>query len=1241
MSSLPSISTDAPNPRARELFGEFTPDTDSPLSEETQLALFLARQMQQRAAELQTPAERRQQAELTRMMESPGDKATMMQMTDQAFRSRTSARSADQLIHVLDVQGIPRFFSSIDRTLLRGFQSFGDYLPGITMPLVKSQMQHETANVVLPAEEELLEKYLVARQAEGLRMNVNHLGEAVLGEEEAEHRLKGYLAALQRPEIEVISVKISTIYSQISPLARKQTVDILADRLELLYRAAAKGKFERKDGTIVPKFVYLDMEEYRDLHLTAAAFMATLGRPGLEQVQAGIALQAYLPDSFEVQKQLNAWARDRVASGGAPITIRLVKGANMEMERVEASLRGWAQSPYKTKLETDANFNRMLHEAMKKENLPAVRLGIASHNLFTLAYGLVLATRAGAIDQVQFEMLEGMAAHQRRALFELCENLLLYAPACKQEDFINAIGYLVRRLDENTGPDNFLRHAFNITVGSDEWERLEQQFVESVAAMETVSKDPRRVASRERQQPELSNEPLAQSTQNPLDTHAHGSSFANEPDVDWSLLENGKWAREIVAEAKITYSKSPEELHPVIAGETLVGEATKASVDPSRPKIEVARFHEASVAEIDLAIECAKNDPSNWRKRSPRERTEMLHAVADEIARRRGPLMGTMLAEGGKLLPESDPEISEAIDFCRFYGGTVEAFTALPTVVARGRGVVAVVSPWNFPLAIPCGGIAAALAAGNTVILKPASDTVLIAWELCQCFWAAGIPREALQFAPCRGSTAGQHLVTHPGVDAVILTGGTETAERMLAAKPTMRLYAETGGKNATIVTALADRDLAIKNVLHSAFSHSGQKCSATSLLVLEEEVYHDASFRDALADAVESLQVGSAWKLASKVGPLIHPPSGDLELGLKELETGESWLVMPRLKIGGNPHLISPGVKWNLQPGSVTHCTEFFGPLLGIMCARDLPEAINLVNATGFGLTSGIESLDDREHELWKEGIRAGNLYINRPTTGAIVLRQPFGGVGKSSVGPGLKAGGPNYVSQLMEFEAKPGKNQDAPGIDDPLLSKLSEALATIDDLTSQQLEQHLEIVANYQQAAEQEFNRSHDHFQLIGEDNYRRYLPAEGLRIRIHNDDTPTEVLCRIVAARIAGCRSTVSVPENLSASIRGFIEWLDEVTDTWGAQIEFLEESDAMLSDAIAIEQVGRLDYASAERVPDAIRRAAAKHLLTVVDTPPTGEGRLDLLWRITEQSLSHTYHRYGNLGGRTGEIRSEPL
>ncbi len=461
----------------------FTLDPKSPQTPVVQKALFLARRLQERATELQTAPEKRQQAELDRMLQTPSDKATLAQITDQAFRTNDPHRAVEHLTHILDVQGVPRFFSPVDRTLMKGFQSFGSYLPGVALPLVKDHMQKETANVILPGEKDLLVKHLAERTREGVRMNVNFLGEAILSEAEAERRLQQYLQGLQWPETEVVSIKISTLYSQISPLAREHTIATLCDRLERLFLTADRARFKRPNGETVPKFVYLDMEEYRDKDLTAEAFMRTLDRPGLKHVQAGIALQAYIPDSFDTLLQIQEWARHRVAAGGGRITIRLVKGANMESERAESSVRGWPQAPFKTKLETDANYKRMVHELLKPENLAAMNAGIASHNLFDLAYGLVLAHERNALDRVQFEMLEGMANQQRRALFELSRNLLLYAPACKKENFINAIGYLIRRLDENTGPENFLRHAFKIKVGTPEWDILEKGFLASFEAI--------------------------------------------------------------------------------------------------------------------------------------------------------------------------------------------------------------------------------------------------------------------------------------------------------------------------------------------------------------------------------------------------------------------------------------------------------------------------------------------------------------------------------------------------------------------------------------------------------------------------------------------------------------------------------------------------------------------------------------------------------------------------------------
>lgn len=1157
-------------------------------------AIDLARKLQLRASELQTPAEKRQQAELDRMLQTPSDKATLVQLTDQAFRAKSAARVADQFTHILDVQGVPRFFSPIDRAMLRGFQTFGGWLPGVAVPMVREHMRHETANVILPAERDLLTTHLRQRCGQGVRMNVNFLGEAILSEAEAERRLELYLEALQWPETEVFSVKISTLYSQMSPVARESTLITLCDRLERLYRSAARAVFTRHDGTRAPKFIYLDMEEYRDLSLTCEVFMRTLNRRGLEQVSAGIVLQAYIPDSHRWQKRLLEWARRRVKTGGAEITMRLVKGANLEMERQEASVKGWPQAPFETKADTDANYKRMLHTGFEPENIAAARLGIASHNLFDVAYALVLSRERRAESRVQFEMLEGMANHQRRALFEESPSLLLYAPVCHKEHFLSAIGYLIRRLDENTGPENFLRHAFRLLPGSADWQALEWSFRDSFARLATLSDAPRRTQDRF-------------ASPDTLAPHRSGwTEFENEPDTDWSLPHHADWAMKIVQ----SWATRVLPVPLVISGaEILKDRELRDCRDPSRPRVAVGHYGQATAEDIERAVACAVRDEDGWRSLDPPGRQAILRRVADEIRRARADLMGAALANTGKILAESDPEVSEAIDFVEFYAETARWFMEdlMPNLQAKGRGVVVVVSPWNFPIAIPCGGIAAALAAGNTVILKPASDAVLPAWELCQCFWRGGVSRRTLQFAPCSGGQEGSQLVQHPSVDAVILTGGTSTALAMLRAKPDLPLSAETGGKNATVVTAMADRDQAIKNVLHSAFSHAGQKCSATSLLLLEAEIYDDPAFKRTLVEAAESLVVGSAWELSTKIGPLIRPPSDDLENALLTLETGESWALMPR-KRDGNDCLWTPGIKWGVQPGSYTHLTEFFGPVLGVMRFEKLADAIALVNQTGYGLTSGLESLDDREQAEWQRGIRAGNLYLNRSTVGAIVLRQPFGGMGKSAFGPGLKAGGPNYVVQFIRF---------------------TETLNPAADFDLDRL------IAHYRETWESEFSREHDHFRLIGQDNIRRYIPIRDIRIRSHPDDSDFELVARVAAARIACCRITVSTPPGFESIT---LDRLHAVTENWAGAIEFIEESDAGLAKAIAGRETDRVRCAAPDRVSLDTRRAAAETQIYIADAPVLAEGRVELLWYLREQSVSFDYHRYGNLGARTGEFRS---
>jgi RHH-type transcriptional regulator, proline utilization regulon repressor / proline dehydrogenase / delta 1-pyrroline-5-carboxylate dehydrogenase len=1190
-------------------------------------AISLAETWQNRANELLTPEEKGIQEEMMRLLTHPMDKVILSKMIDQSFRSHDSTRVADQVNSLLRGFGVPDFFSKVDKLLIQMFLGLGRHFPTLTVPKMIERMRHNSSRAVIPGETETLNAHLQKRKMQGVRMNINHLGEAVLGEEEARRRLDINIADMKNPQVEYISVKISTIYSQIHPLAFDYTVNILKERLTKLYRVAKNNFFIRKDGLKVPKFVNLDMEEYRDLDITISAFKQTLDQEDLKDYSAGIVLQAYLPDSYHIQKDLTDWAKNRTQNGGSPIRIRIVKGANMEMEKVESSIFNWPLAPYNNKLEVDANYKRMVEYGMRSENVQAVRLGIASHNLFELAFAAKLAEKRNLNQYFYFEMLEGMADHVRRALTEMAGEVLLYAPVAKKEEFINAIAYLIRRLDENTGNENYLRYACNLKTDSSQWKFLKNQFIKSCAYMEKASKTSNRIQNRSKENFRKS-----------IGTFYH-TEFTNEPDTDWSLAPNRKWAKSIRDNwKKESSSDDPVNIPVVVAGKEVYEDRkiyeyfdlSQLDIKESK-KICIARYALATEQDIMDAVETAKMDPDRWRQKSFEQRHEILSCAAMEIRMARANLIGVAAANTGKVFTESDIEVSEAVDFSEYYPFSVKNFADLKNIKGKGKGVALVVSPWNFPIAIPCGGIMASLAAGNTVIFKPASSAVMVAWELCRCIWKAGISKNVLQLVPCSGSETGSKLTGHPDVDYIILTGGTNTGLQILKDRPGILLAGETGGKNATIVTAMADRDQAIKNVLHSAFSNSGQKCSATSLLILEKEVFEDEHFKRQLIDAAKSYKTGSAWNFQNKMGPLIKEPEGDLKNALTQLEPGETWGLKPE-NIGNNPCLWTPGIKWNVKPGSYTHMTEFFGPLLGVMCANNLDHAIELVNQTGYGLTSGLESLDIREQKQWKSKIRAGNLYINRGTTGAVVLRQPFGGMGKSMLGAGIKVGGPNYVAQFMDFEENAPPLIDAIHKDHYLLRLAQEWKLELywgkHEEYKNDLIKTVHAIKSYLYHFEQEFSKEKDYFHLRGQDNILRYIPVGKIVVRLHENDTLFDVLARIAAVKISKCDLLVSAPGELNNKITSFLH--NKEGKRFLEDTRVLYETDAELIKKMP--QIQRIRYAAQERVPDVVFEAAAETGFYISRSKVLMEGRIELLQYFQEQSICDNYHRYGNLGER---------
>jgi RHH-type proline utilization regulon transcriptional repressor/proline dehydrogenase/delta 1-pyrroline-5-carboxylate dehydrogenase len=1039
-----------------------------------------------------------------------------MRFVDRVMRPESHRAAARQLAHLVKARRLPGFLSAADRLLLRAGGRLAPILPGVVMPLAARRMRGLVGHLVVNADSDVLAAHLAARRDDGFRLNLNLLGEAVLGEAEADRRHRELLRMLDQPDVDYVSVKVSAVASQLNYWDFEGSLQRVVERLRPLLAKAA--------STRPVTFVNLDMEEYHDLELTMSAFMAVLDEPGLHALDAGIVLQAYLPDSFTALQTLVEWAtgrRNRVVDGnpGGIVKIRLVKGANLAMERVDAALHGWEQAPYLHKAETDANYKRCLDWLLTPERTEAVRVGIGSHNLFEVAFALLLAADRGVLDSVECEMLEGMAPAHARVVQSEAGRLLLYTPAVAAADFDVAISYLFRRLEENATDENFIHRLFGMAPGSPSMQLEAERFRASLRDRRSVSAEPRRTQQRDGE------------------NRSADEPFANEPDTDPALPVNRAWARDVI-------QSQPTALRAPLTEDTDV---------------------------IDSVLAAAAGGATAWRNRRAGERRQVLRAVADELARRRSDLIAAMIHEADKTFAEADPEVSEAIDFARYYGDRALELEWVAGARFVPLGVVAVVPPWNFPVAIPAGGVTAALAAGNAVVLKPAPETPRCAEIVAECCWAAGVGQDALQYVRVPDNDVGRHLVTHPEVGGVVLTGGFETAELFRSWRPDLRLFAETSGKNALVITPNADIDLAVADLVASAFGHSGQKCSAASLAICVGEVYDSPRLRRQLTDAVGSLEVGPAGNLATRMGPTIAEPAGKLLHGLTLLDEGEEWLLEPRRVA---PATWTPGIRAGVRPGSWFHQTECFGPVLGLVRADSLAEAVDLQNATLYGLTGGIHSLDDDEVAYWLEHVEVGNAYVNRPITGAIVQRQPFGGWKRSAVGPGAKAGGPNYVAQFGTWHPT-----DADVDNESWLAGAQES----DRI-----------------AWNTEFSQEHDPTGLYCESNVLRYRPLRRLAVRVEGDRRHVEIDRVLDAARLCGVEVTLS-------------DSAAESAEEFAARLGELDVARVRVLGPVALEL-------------RTVARTVGVHL---ANEPVTSVGRIELLHYLREQTVSRTTHRYGNL------------
>ena len=781
-----------------------------------------------------------------------------------------------------------------------------------------------------------------------------------------------------------VSVKPTALATHYEPLSRDAGLVGAKERLRPLLRLA------RDNGA----FVNVDLEHYDAKDLTLQLFRDLLSEDEFTGMPAGIVVQAYLRDSRDDLADLIAWSAQRAE----PITVRLVKGAYWDAETVRARAEGWPVPTFEDKAATDANFERCVR--LLHDHHGEVRAAFGSHNVRSLAYAVTYARHQGIPDSgYEVQMLYGMAEPMHAAVRRLGLRLRVYAPV---GELVPGMAYLVRRLLENTSNESFVRHRF--AEGRDLDELLAPPAAGDLPA-----------ATRAETRP--ATDPQAPTPYRP------------EPVAEWRRPSARAEMRSAVARVD---DQLGGPVPALVGGERVTTSATIASVEPARPDTVVARAASCSVDHVDEAVAIARGAAQRWRRTPARERAGVLFRAADWFRARRWDIAALECVESGKPWDQADADVCEAIDFCEYYGREVLRLDAASAdlvqsppgeanrLTYQGKGVTAVISPWNFPLAIPTGMTVAALVAGNPVILKPAEQSPLVAWRLVEALVAAGAPPGTVQFLPGEGEVVGARLVEHPDVAVVAFTGsravGLEIVARAGVTVPgqrhVKRVIAEMGGKNALIVDDDADTDQAVPGVVLSAFGYAGQKCSAASRLIVVGDVYDQLVER--LVGATRELIVGSPRQPEVAVGPVIDEDAHKRILRTLEEAPRQGEVLVRHGDVPAVGYFVPPTVVAVADPDAPVARDEIFGPVLTVLRAGDLDEAIALANASDYALTAGIYSRSPASIARAAAELRAGNVYVNRAITGAVVGRQPFGGYGLSGVGS--KAGGPDYLSQFLD---------------------------------------------------------------------------------------------------------------------------------------------------------------------------------------------------------------------------------
>jgi RHH-type proline utilization regulon transcriptional repressor/proline dehydrogenase/delta 1-pyrroline-5-carboxylate dehydrogenase len=881
--------------------------------------------------------------------------------------------------------------------------------PWISGPILRWNVSEMARQFIAGRNPNDVMRTLRKRRSQKIGFTVDLLGEAVVSETEADEYAARYLDLLEGLARETrdwleplgtnsdlfpvvnLSVKISALSSQISPDDPADTIANLAPKLRPLLRRA------RELGA----FINFDMESYAHKNVTLELFKTVFTEEEFKDwPHAGIVIQAYLRDSEADLRDLIEWGGAR----GTRFAVRLVKGAYWDYETTKSRQNGWDCPVYLQKPESDANFETLTRLLLENESIVTSAFG--SHNVRSIAHAQAVAEELG-IDRSRFEyqLLYGMAGPIKRALVEMGHRVREYCPV---GELLPGMSYLVRRLLENTSNEGFLRAKFS----------------ENVPA-EDLLRDPCEIlrGSRNGVRPP-SNATTNMTTTTPK-THP-GAPYENAPLTNFALPENQEKMRTSLREQRKQFGR---KVPLTINGEKIWTDNTFSSVNPSQPDQIVGYAAEAGIPEAERAVAAARAAFEKWRRTSFEERCQLLERAAEILDRRRFELSALEVFEVGKPWAEADGDIREAIDFCTFYARRMRLI-GRPRLTQNvpgeesyqhywPRGVALVIAPWNFPMAILCGMVSAALVTGNAVIMKPSEQSVIIGAILMEIYEEAGVPPGVLNFLNGKGSVIGAHMVDHKDVDLIAFTGSREVGLRIWDSagktregqRELKRVICEMGGKNAMIVDSDADLDEAIVDSIYSAFGFQGQKCSALSRLIVLEENYDRVVER--LLAAAASVRVGNPEEPGVVVGPVINEAAYQRILEYIEAGKSEATLAYQAKEVPPHGYFIPPTIFTDVSPRKRIACEEIFGPVLSVLKVRDLDEAIEVANGTDYALTGGFFSRSPANIDRVKAQLEAGNVYINRPCTGAIVGRHPFGGFKMS--GSGTKAGGEDYLLNFL----------------------------------------------------------------------------------------------------------------------------------------------------------------------------------------------------------------------------------